>query len=160
MISSDLALLIAAGAMLALAAAADMRARLIPNWLTLPAIFAGAMVLFIRCLYSYPVLPALAIGAASLLIAGLPWIAECWGGGDAKACLAVLLLASPAFPGLYFAIAFTGSLALLLTARHICPVLSRKLPGEAADRRPLGGWLLTAYLLSAVACTVYFRGSP
>ncbi|WP_424358330.1 prepilin peptidase [Methanocella sp. MCL-LM] len=156
---TDLALILAAGILLAAGALIDHRSGRIPNWLTLPAILSGAVIMSIRCLYGYPVWTAALTIAGSLSLTYLLWLAGCWGGGDAKVCLGIFLLASPGFPVLCFVAVFSGCLAVLLAGRHLyCRTISRRACRKDVRGRPLGLSLFAAYVLSAGACFGVYGG--
>lgn len=159
MISVDLLSIVVSGTFLAIAAVLDARTAHIPNWLTLPGIALGTTVTLIRCLCGYSIWPALLAAAAAAALTYLLWLARCWGGGDAKACLAVFLVAGPAFPALCFTAAFAGCLALLLAALELsrCVNPAIRQPKRPASR-PLGLKLLAAYLLSTGLCLARFGG--
>jgi prepilin peptidase CpaA len=153
----------------AVAAATDYRTLRIPNRLTFPVIFGGLVIVAFRCVQGYP-LPraALTCAASYAFVYGL-WKCRMWGGGDAKLVLALFILASPAYPPLYFIAAFSICLALVLILKHGVykparrtmngrPVAAMKGgPLSAEDiaslkeaQEPMGPALFVAYVLSIV----------
>lgn len=150
----DIAQILAAGVLLAAAALIDLRARRIPNWLTLPAILAGTTIIFTRSLYGYPLWTAAITFGVSLALPYLLWLTGCWGGGDAKVCLGAFLFVSPAFPALYFITAFSGCLALLLIGKQVRGRIGSKQARNEPGSRRLGPSLLAAFILSVSACLV------
>ena len=150
----DIALIIAAGVLLAIAALIDLRARRIPNWLTLSAILAGTVIIFTRSLAGYPLWTAALTLGASLALPYLLWLTRCWGGGDAKVCLGVFLIVGPVFPALCFIAAFSGCLAVLLIGRQVYRWTGMKQGKNEPGGRPLGPSLLAAFILSVSSCLV------
>ncbi len=140
-------------------AAMDLRTMRIPNWLTLPAIVAGAMVIIIRCIYGYPIWLAATILTASLSLTYLLWLTGSWGGGDSKAVMAIFLLAGPVFASLSFMAVFTGSLGLLLIFREAYGRVTRPVHREIRIKHPMGHWILAAFLISVTACSLFSGGN-
>lgn len=156
----DILMIVAAGVLLATAALIDLRTRRIPDWLTLPAIIIGAIILSGRCLYGYSVWSAMLTSAASLSLPYLLWVTGSWGGGDARACIGAFLLAGPAFPALSIIAAFSGCLALLLIVRQIfLRIGPKRVRTDEIMGRPLGPSILAAYIFSAGVCFALFGGT-
>ena len=155
---------IALGALSTTAAAMiDRRTLRIPNVLTFPLIIVGLVLMAFRCIEWYPLQLAALTCILSYAFAYGLWKFRLWGGGDAKLVLALFLLISPAYPPLYYIVAFSACLALVLMIKHgIYKPAARgtpaskggplsaediaslkELPGE-----PMGPSLLAAFILS------------
>ena len=159
MMPADLLLIAVAISFTVTAAIVDSFTMRIPNWLTLPAIVVGAMILMIRCLCGYPPGLAATIFAVSLSLTYLLWLTGSWGGGDSKAVLAIFILAGPVFPSLNFLAVFTGCLALLLILRELSKRVIRPVNREIPIKRPMGPWLLVALIISATFCLAFSGGN-
>ena len=152
-------LLIAMVLVFAVAAAVlDLRTMRIPNWLTLPAIGAGTLVLVIRCLYGYPIWLAAITLMVSLSLMYLLWLTGSWGGGDSKAVLAIFLLAGPVFTSLSLMVVFTCCLAFLLIVKELAGRVFGPATREIRIKRPMGRWILAAFLISVPICIAFFGG--
>lgn len=126
--SSALIDIVSAAAALSLAAIAayvDVKTLKIPNRITFPAIAAGLVLGAIRCLTGYSILELALTLAISWAFVYAIWVAGLWGGGDAKAVLALSLLLSPMYPPLSFVVAFLISTAVSLFIRESIFLMTR-----------------------------------
>ncbi|WP_128567251.1 A24 family peptidase [Methanocella paludicola] len=111
----DLACIVLAGLAVAAAAVIDYRTMRIPNRLTIPLIAAGLALMAAR---GYPLGPAVLTCIVSYAYVYGLWKLRMWGGGDAKLVLGLFLMASPAYPPLYFIAAYSLCLAAVLLLKH------------------------------------------
>ena len=78
------------------AAVTDLRRRVVPNWLTLPALALGLAAFGLRG-GGTGLLDALGGAVIPVAVFGLPWLLGGFGGGDFKMALALGVLGGPVF---------------------------------------------------------------
>ncbi len=139
-----------AGIAAAVAAIIDRRTMRIPNLLTIPLALLGLIFMAWRCLLGLPLYIAGLTCIAPYAIAYGLWRLGMWGGGDAKLIIALLLLASPAYPALLYVSAFLTSLAIILSMKYA----ALRLSGRRVSPSAMGPSIFIAYVLSAIALTV------
>jgi Flp pilus assembly protein protease CpaA len=118
MILIDESSIMVAFILLLIATYTDLQCMRIPNSITIPSIISGIIFLIIRCIGGYHLAHAMISVALSFVFLYLLWKNGSWGGGDAKATLAVVILMSPVFEPLLFIAIFFFSLSTLLLIKN------------------------------------------
>ena len=95
----------------AVAAVTDVRGRIVPDWLTLPAIALGLVAFATRMHWTGVELWALGVGLVAVPTV-VPWLLGGYGGGDFKMSLAFGALGGPLFGWWALALGVAGGLPL------------------------------------------------
>ncbi|WP_230742301.1 prepilin peptidase [Methanooceanicella nereidis] len=149
---------------MAIAAYVDCRTMRIPNRLTLPFILSGIGLLAFRCFFGSSIIEAFLTCLISYLYVYALWRCGLWGGGDAKATLAIFLLLSPVYPPLMFMAGFSVCLSIALFTRHflieaIYAMVRGKLRAIFIASLPVSIFLISFILLSPHGSFIAFIGS-